>query len=102
MSYQGVMNLSIDLNSSPKRRTGIKVDWLKVVKACYEVATENGGKSFGSSFVSKKVEWFPGLRKLSNYHILKRYDYLSNKKETWWLMPDIEGTGKALRKLGII
>ena len=102
MSYQAVMNLSIDLNSSLKGKTDIKVDWLKVVKACYEVAAEQGGKSFGSSFVSKKVGWFPGLRKLANYHILKRDDYLSNKKEAWWLMPDIEGTGEALRKLGRI
>ena len=101
MSYEAVLELSHD----PKVLSNYawkNVNWLEVLKICYEVAMEQNGKSFGIKMVTKKVGWLPGLGRLRHYGILKRDDWLSNKRETWWTIPDIDGVARALCELGYL
>lgn len=49
-----------------------EVDWLKVVKDCYEEARSLEGKDFTGAWVADRVGWFPGLRLLEKYGIRKK------------------------------
>lgn len=101
MSYEGVMRLARDPDVVADYGWR-KVDWLQVTKACYDEAISLKGESFSGSTIAGKVGWFPGLSKLRRYKIVTRNDELSDKRETWWVMPDLDGTAKALRELGYL
>jgi hypothetical protein len=101
MSYQGVMRLARD------REVVVdygwkKVDWLQIVRLCYQEAMKAGGHSFPGSTIAFRAGWFPGLNKLRRYGIVVRDDRLSNRRETWWQMPDPAGVAKALGELGYL
>jgi len=100
MSCEGVMRLAREHT----RATGIiEVDWLKVVRGCYEEAKSHGGNRFAGAWVYKRQEvgWFPNLRMLDEkYGILRKVAQTS--KQTFYVMPDIEGVARALRKLGYL
>ncbi len=85
-----------------RKLSGERGDWLEVVKGCYEEAKRFDGKSFAGSMVFDKVGYFPNLTKLKRCGILERDDKLSNKREIWWFMPDVNGVRKALYELRII
>ena len=101
MSYQGVMTLAKDPNVVADYGWR-KVDWLNVTRACYDEAMRLKGESFPGSAVADKVGWFPGLNKLRRYRIIERNDELSDKRETWWVVSDLNGVAKALRELGYL
>ena len=81
----------------------IEVDWLKVVRGCYEEAESHGGNRFAGSWVYKRqgTGFFPGLRMLvERFDILRKVDKTS--KLTFYVMPDREGVARALRELGYL
>lgn len=103
MSYQGVIRLA---REHPYRGSDdnlpFKVDWLNVVKGCYEEAQRTKGTSFAGAWVKDRVGWFPGLRILETYAILKKEDDSRGGRRAYWIMPDIEGVARALRELGYL
>lgn len=102
MSYEGVMRSA---REHPFKAKGglpaFDVDWLKVVKGCYEEARRLEGRSFAGAWVVDKVGWFPGLRMLEKYGILKKEgETVRGGRRAYWTMPDMDGVGRALRELG--
>lgn len=111
MSYESVMRLA---REHPFRPSGdFDVDWLMVVRGCYEETKGHEGKVFdGSSVVDRlrwlpgfenRIRWFPGLRLLQKYGILKKVGRtVQGGRKANWVMLDIDGTAKALRELGYL
>ena len=81
--------------------------WLPVVKACLSEAKKVKG-DFAGSWVLQEVKkqsdiaWFPNLRILVSYGILKRTDVTRAGRRAYYLMSDIEGVERALSELKII
>lgn len=79
-------------------------DWLPIVKACLEVAKDTKGR-FAGTWVLKKMkekgitDWFPGLRLLVGYGILKHENTTRGGRRAYYTMPDCEGVEKALQEL---
>ena len=101
MSYDGVMRLA---REHPFTKGGMfDVDWLRVVKGCYEEAKRLEGKSFACAWVVNRVGWFPGLRMLEKYGILKKEgETVRGGRRAYWVMPDMDGVARALRELGYL
>ena len=99
MSYEGVVRLA---QEHPRSRGDIDVDWLKVVRGCYEEAKSHGGNRFAGSWVYKRqgTGFFPGLRLLVDHSILRKVD--KTIKLTFYVMPDIKGVARALSELGYL
>ena len=97
MSYEAVIKLAREKPSNPPG-----VDWLKVVRGCYEEAMSHGGNRFAGTWVYKrqKVGWFPGLRMLEKYGILRKVATVSGG--AFYKMPDIDRVGRALHELGYL
>ena len=79
-------------------------DWLPIVRACLEEAKDTKGR-FAGAWVRSKAEkyginWFPGLRLLVGYGILKHEDTTRSGRRAYYTMPDCEGVEKALQELG--
>ena len=87
-------------------------DWLPIVKASLKLAKEH--VEFAGSWVlqelsktdwpglkfgNKKIKWFPGLRLLVGYGVLKHEDTTRGGRRAYYTMPDPEGVEKALREL---
>lgn len=77
-------------------------DWFPIVKACLICAKES--HEFAGSWAcdeAKKlgIGWFPNLRKLASYGILKRIKTTRGGKRAYYIMPDIKGVTKALSEL---
>ena len=100
MSYEGLMRLAREY---PRSRGIIDVNWLKVVRACYEEAREvqsRGYESFPGTRVRHRCGWFPGLRLLQKYGILTPVgEPTRGGSRRYWAMPDIDGVARALREL---
>ncbi len=103
--YNGVKRLAIE-----------HPDWLPIVAACLNCArkykefagkwvrqelqgTGWAGLQFGNAFGNVKAVWFPGLRLLVSYGILKHEDTTRGGRRAYYTMPDPEGVEKALREL---
>lgn len=72
-------------------------NWLPVIEAALECAKENG--EFPGSWVLEKVKkWYPGLRILVRYGILKHEDTTRSGRRAYYTMPDQEGVRKALQE----
>jgi len=86
-----------------KHPVGGKVDWLEVVKACYDVAREVQeleGKCFAGAMVRERVGWFPGLKLLEKYGIVRKVgETVRGGSRAYWIMPDMKGVGRALVEL---
>ena len=105
MGYQGVMRLAREHPFNPNKSGPpvFNVDWLKVVRGCNKVAKKYGGKSFPGAAVADEVGWFPGLRMLEKYGILKKEgETVRGGRRAYWTMPDMDGVGRALRELGYL
>ena len=78
-------------------------NWLLIVQACLEEAKDTKGQ-FAGTWVLKKakekgIDWFPGLRLLVRYGILKHEDTTRGGRRAYYTMPDCEGVEKALQEL---
>lgn len=80
-------------------------NWLPIVETSLECAKEHG--EFAGSWVlneakKKGIKWFPGLRMLVRYGILKHEDTTRGGRRAYYTMPDPRGVEKALRELGFL
>jgi len=90
-------------------------DWLPIVVASFECA--KGFREFagrwvldelnkagwpGLRFGNMRAKWFPGLRLLVGYGILKHEDTVRGGRRAYYTMPDPEGVKKALSELGLL
>jgi hypothetical protein len=79
------------------------IDWLRVVKGCYEEALTIKGSPFAGAWVEARVGWFPGLKMLATYGIVKKSgETVRAGTRAYWIMPDIEGVESALRELNYL
>lgn len=90
-AYKGVKRL---IKERPK--------WLSVVEAALECAKEY--EEFAGSWVLNKAkkkgtEWFPGLRALVRYQILKHEDTTRGGRRAYYTVPDQQAVEKALHEL---
>jgi len=78
-------------------------DWLPIVEACLEEAKESEGEFAGAWVLwranKKGIKWFPGLRLLVRYGILKHTATVRAGRRAYYVMPDPEGVEKALQEL---
>jgi hypothetical protein len=82
-------------------------NWLKIVKICFEIAKESKEAEgrFTGTWVLKRArkegikDWFPNLRRLVKYGILKQEFSTRGKKRAYYTMPDPEGVERALQEL---
>lgn len=97
MSYEAVKKLA---ENQPVISSG--VDWMKVVTGCYKEAKSHGDNRFAGTWVYRRqaTGWFPGLSLLEKYGILIKVASVS--AGAYYVMPDIEGVGRALRDLGYL
>ena len=88
-----------------KRLAREKPKWLPIVKACLKEAKETKGE-FAGSWVLQTLNasggkgWFPNLRPLVTYGILKHEETTRGGRRAYYTMPDIAGVEKALKELG--
>lgn len=76
-------------------------DWLKVVRACYDLALEV--KVFAGTWVADRVGWFPSLRTLVKYGILEKVGKTVRAgRRAYYRMPDPDGVRRALEELGYL
>ena len=103
MSYEGTMRLA---REHPESRGIIDVDWLSVVRGCYEEAREvqsRGGDKFPGARIRHRVGWFPGLIVLEKYGVLRPVgEPTRHGSRRYWVMPDINGVARPLRELGYL
>src|SRR2546422_9842029 len=75
-------------------------DHLAVVKACVNLAEHTHGDFAGAWVLEEArksgVEWFPNLRSLVSYGILRRTDVTRGGRRAYYTMPDIKGVRTAL------
>lgn len=90
-------------------------DWAPIVIVCFEYSRRFGqfaGKWVlqelkrsgwkGLKYKDSIVPWFPGLRLLVGYDILKHEDTTRGGRRAYYSMPDPAGVEKALRELGLL
>jgi len=86
-----------------KRLARERPDWLTIVEACLEEAKETKGEFAGAWVLTKAKEkgitWFPNLRLLVGYGILKHEDTTRAGRQAYYIMPDPEGVEMALQEL---
>ena len=81
-------------------------DWLPIVGVCLQLAKED--REFAGKWVlnecKKKgiTDWFPNLKRLVAYGILKHQKTTRGGRRAYYTMPDPEGTEKALQELQVI
>jgi hypothetical protein len=85
-----------------KRLAYENAKWIPIVEACLEEAKRYG--EFAGSWVlstakKKGVSWFPNLRTLVSYGILKRTDVTRGGRRAYYIMPDVKGVEKALEEI---
>jgi len=89
-----------------KRLARDRPDWLPIVEACLEEAKESKGEFAGAWVLErakkKGIKWFPNLRLLVGYGILKHEDTTRGGRRAYYTMSDREGVEKALRELGFL
>jgi len=87
-----------------KRLAREKPSWLPIVKACLQEAKESKGE-FAGAWVLETLNksggkgWFPNLRPLVAYGILKHEQTTRGGRRAYYTMPDIQGVEKALKEL---
>ena len=90
-------------NNAVKRLAMERPDWLPIVEACLEEAKRTRGE-FAGAWVLKRarqkgIPWFPNLRILVSYGILKHEDTTRGGRRAYYIMPDPEGVEMAMREL---
>jgi hypothetical protein len=71
-----------------------------VVHACVSLAEQTNG-DFAGAWVLREAQklgvmWFPNLRSLASYGILRRTDVTRGGRRAYYTMPDIKGVKAAL------
>ncbi|HVA39648.1 MAG TPA: hypothetical protein VNF49_03225 [Candidatus Binataceae bacterium] len=103
-----MMDSTIDGYSAVKRFIRDHPDWTQIVMACLIEAdsTRDSPGEFAGAWVLQKakdrgVAWFPNLRPLVTYEILKRTGGSRGGRRAYYMMPDPEGVKRALAEIGV-
>lgn len=101
--YIGIMRLARE-----------RPEWLPIAEACVRCVKTSRGE-FAGRWVLQELErtdwtglsgdgkkWFPGLRTLVAYGILKHEDTVRGGRRAYYSMPDAAGVEKALKELGYL
>jgi hypothetical protein len=87
-----------------KRLSRERTDWIPIVESCLEEAKSVNGEFAGTWVLERAkqrgVNWFPNLRLLVSYGILKHEDTARGGRRAYYSMPDPAGIEKALKELG--
>ena len=79
-------------------------DWILIVEACLEEAKQINGEFAGAWVLERTkgrgINWFPNLRLLVSYGILKREGTARGGRRAYYTMPDPRGVETALKELG--
>lgn len=77
--------------------------WLQIIEACISVVKTPSGEFAGSWALKeakkKGIHWFPNLRLLMSYGILRRTDVTHGGRRAYYIIPDIQAVMKALKGL---
>jgi hypothetical protein len=78
---------------------------IQIVRACIAEAERTRGEFAGAWVLQEAqklgVRWFPNLRSLASYGILRRTDVSRGGRRAYYAMPDVEGVKAALREFQI-
>ena len=78
-------------------------NWILIVESCLEEAKHIKGEFAGTWVLErakrKGINWFPNLRLLVSYGILKHEDTSRGGRRAYYTMPDPNGVERALREL---
>jgi hypothetical protein len=76
--------------------------WFPVVKACVVEAERTEGEFAGAWVLQEAqrsgIKWFPNLRPLVSYKILRRTGVARGGRRAYYIMPDIEGVKAGLKE----
>lgn len=96
--YLGVKRLAIE-----------KPEWLPIVESVVMCAKRLNSTELAGSWVLNEAirrgitwkgkKWFPGLRTLAAYGILKKVGTARGGRRAYYIIPDMEGIEKALQEL---
>ena len=79
-------------------------DWILIVEACLEEAKQINGEFAGAWVLERTkgrgINWFPNLRLLVSYGILKHEGTARGGRRAYYTMPDPRGVETALKELG--
>lgn len=91
--YKGVMRLAHE-----------KAKWIPIVQAALETAKSTNGDFAGAWVLNrakeKGVSWFPNLRILVSYEILKKEGTARAGRRAYYSFIDPDGVEQALKELG--
>jgi hypothetical protein len=76
--------------------------WLRVVRACYDIASRIGGDPFAKAWLVGYHDAPFHLRRLARYGILERVDTSRRGHRAYWRLRNPEAVGAALRQLGYL
>lgn len=96
LGYNALMRMVREL---PKERLDY---WLCIIEACLLVTKtpcEFAGAWVLEEAKKKGITWFPNLRLLVSYGILKRTDVTRGGRRAYYIIPDSEGVAKALEEI---
>lgn len=97
LGYNALMRMVREL---PKERLNY---WLRIIEACLSVTKTPSGEFAGAWVLEeakkKGITWFPNLRSLVSYGILKRTDVTRGGRRAYYIIPDSEGVAKALEEI---
>ena len=88
-----------------KRLARERPDWLPMVRACLEEVGETRGEFAGAWVLARAkrqgIGWFPNLRLLVGYGVLKHEDTARGGRRAYYSMPDPAGVERALQELAL-
>lgn len=80
-------------------------NWLDVVEACVTEANRTEGEFAGAWALNEAKKsgrvWFPNLRPLVSYGILRKTDVTRGGRRAYYVMPDVDGVRAALGDIAI-
>jgi hypothetical protein len=87
-----------------KRLARERPDWVPIVESCLEEARQVNGEFAGAWVLQRTkqrgIGWFPNLRLLASYGILRREGTARGGRRAYYTMPDPGGVETALKELG--
>ncbi len=89
-----------------KRLARERPDWIPIVESCLEEAIQVNGEFDGTWVLERAkkrgINWFPNLRLLVSYGILRHEDTTRGGRRAYYTMPDPKGIEVALKELGYL
>lgn len=89
-----------------KRLARERPNWIPIVESCLEEAKHENGEFAGAWVLERAkrrgINWFPNLRLLVSYGILRHEDTTRGGRRAYYTMPDPRGIEMALKELGYL